>query len=148
MNTTSQLSAYLTFNGNCEEAMNFYQSVLGGELHFDRFGAFAGDAMPIPEDQKDKIMHATLENDTLSFMASDARPDFPVTFGTNFSMSLSGTDTAQLTEFFNKLSDSGNVTMALEKQIWGDTFGMVVDKYGINWMVNIGAPTAAAQPAY
>ena len=133
----SQLQPYLCFNGNCEEAMQFYQSILGGELEINRFGAFSSPEMPVADEQKDKVMHATLNNQSLSFMASDGMPDRAVVFGDSVTLSLAGTDSEQLTTFFNKLSEGGSVTMPLAKQVWGDTFGMFTDKYQIHWMVNI-----------
>jgi PhnB protein len=140
-----QLQPYLCFNGDCEEAMQFYQTVLGGQLDISRFGDFASDAMPVADDQKDKVMHSTLKNDLLSFMASDGMPGRPVIFGDSVSMSIAGTYEAKLTEVFNGLSAGGTVTMPLAKQVWGDTFGMFTDKYGIHWLVNIGTDTLTAK---
>ncbi len=128
------LSPYLTFDGNCREAMEFYQSCMGGNLKIQTFGEAP---MPSPENYKDKIMHASLENDSLSFMASDTMPGNPVIKGTNVHLSVAGTDSARLNEMFLKLSAGGTVNMKLEKQFWGDTFGMVTDKFGIHWMFNI-----------
>lgn len=75
--------------------------------------------------------------------ASDGMPDRPVNFGTSISISIAGTDEVQLTAFFTGLSDGGSVTMPLAKQIWGDSFGMCTDKFGIHWMVNISAAAAS-----
>lgn len=133
-----RLDPYLTFNGNCEEAMKFYQSVLGGELKINRFGEFDSPQIPVPDAQKDKVMHSVLKNELLNLMASDSRPEQPVTFGENISLSIAGTDEAQLTTFFNELSNGGKVTMPFAKQIWGDMFGMCTDKYGVHWMINVG----------
>jgi PhnB protein len=139
---TSQLSPYLNFNSNCREAMEFYQNVLGGELEIHTFGEYDSPEMPVADDQKDKVMHAVLKNDTLSFMASDGIPGRAVVFGDSISMSLSGADEAQLTTFFTDLSAGGAVTVPLAKQVWGDSFGMFTDKFGIHWLVNISAKTA------
>lgn len=141
--STSQLQPYLCFEGNCEEAMKFYQSVMGGKLDINRFGEFAGPDMPVPDDRKDKVMHSTLENNQLSFMASDSMPNGPVVFGNSITMSIAGTDKAELTKFFDGLSAGGKVVMPLAKQVWGDEFGMFDDKYGIHWMINISAKPAA-----
>ncbi len=137
MNNTNKpmLNAYLIFSGECEEAMTFYQSVLGGELKMSRYSEMPG--MPVAEADKNKIIHALLENDTLTFMASDDNEKSPVQKGNNFHMSISGTDNETLTGYFNKLSEGGHVDMPLEKAPWGDTFGMLTDKYGIHWMINI-----------
>ncbi len=117
--------------------MNFYKDVMGGDVHFSRFSE-ANDPST-PEDYKNKVMHATLTTDTLSFMACDVRPGTEATFGNGISLSLAGQDEALLTKYFNGLSEGGNVTMPLAKQFWGDTFGMFTDKFGIDWMVNISA---------
>ncbi len=134
----AHLSPYLTFNGNCRDAMTFYQACLGGKLTMQTFGEAP---MPSAPEDKEKIMHAMLENDALSFMASDSMPGQPVTMGTNVSLSLVGTDETLLRGFFAKLSEGGNVTMPLDKQFWGDVFGMCTDKFGIHWMVNIAEKT-------
>lgn len=141
---TSQLSPYLHFNGNCEEAMNFYKSVLGGELEINRFSEFASPDMPVSEDQKNSVMHSTLKNDGLSFMASDGMRDHALAIGENVSISIAGTDEAKLTEYFNGLSAGGKVTMPLAKQVWGDSFGMFTDKFGIHWMINISSAPAVS----
>jgi PhnB protein len=128
-----KLNPYLTFQDNCREAMEFYHSVLGGELKLSTFGEF--HMHDVPEERKDNIMHADL-----TLMASDGMPGGQVKFGDNISLSLSGDDTEKLKDYFEKLSDGGKVTMPLDKQIWGDTFGMFTDKFGIHWMVNIAGP--------
>lgn len=128
------LSPYLTFNGTCRDAMQFYQSCMGGNLKMQSFGE---TPMPCPPEQKNKIMHAMFQNDALSFMASDAMPGMPLVMGNNIHMSIAGTDAARLTDLFTKLSTGGTVDMPLGKQFWGDTFGMFTDKFGIHWMVNI-----------
>jgi PhnB protein len=91
----------------------------------------------IPEDYKDKIMHAHLETSDLILMASEGMPGGKVNFGDNVSLSLAGTEDEKLTGYFNKLATGGKITMPLEKAPWGDTFGMLTDKFGIHWMVNI-----------
>ena len=130
------LSPYLNLNGQTAVAMKFYQSVLGGEL---KMQTFAESGMPSSPEQKDKILHAELRNDRLSFMASDGQPEHPVQMGDNIHMSIVGSDEAKLTEYFNKLAEGGKVDMPLAKQFWGDTFGMLTDRFGIHWMVNISS---------
>lgn len=117
--------------------MNFYQSVLGGEVHFSRFSDMKDPSTP--EEFKNKIIHATLKTDVLTFMASDAGPGMNVTFGDSVHMSLAGKDEALLTKYFNGLSAGGTVKMPLAKQFWGDIFGMFTDKFGIHWVVNVSA---------
>jgi PhnB protein len=133
------LNPYLTFKGNAREAMEFYKSVLGGELKISTFGE--GGA-PAEEGEKDLVMHALLENGTLTFMASDSGTKHQVSVGDNISMSLSGPQDEDLTKYFNGLSEGGKVDMPLEAAPWGDKFGMLTDKFGIHWMVNISAPKA------
>jgi PhnB protein len=133
---TAQLAPYLHFNGDCADAMQFYQSCMGGKLTMQRFGE---TPVPCSEEQKMKIMHASLENDALSFMASDTQEGRTVTKGDNIDMSVAGTDEAQIMGIYEKLSAGGTVTMPLEKQFWGDVFGMLTDKFGIHWMFNISA---------
>jgi PhnB protein len=128
------LTPYLNFNGNTAEAMKFYQSILGGQLTMQTFGEAKMASSP---KEKDLIVHAALKNDTLSIMASDGQPNKKVVFGDNIHMSLSGQDSGKLTEMFTKLGRGGKVDMPLAKQFWGDTFGMVTDKFGVHWMVNI-----------
>lgn len=130
------LTPYLNFSGNTAEAMKFYHSVLGGELKMQTFGE-SGMAKT-PED-KGRIIHATLKNDLVMFMASDTMPGQEAKFGDNIHMSLSGSDSAKLTELFDKLAKGGKVDMPLAKQFWGDTFGMLTDKFGVHWMINISA---------
>ncbi|SRR5258708_1678005 len=133
------LNPYLTFKGNAKEAMEFYHSILDGELKVTTMGEGAADHTT--EDEKDLIMHSVIENGPLTIMASDGTKDHPVTMGDNMSMSLSDDDA--LTKYFNGLSEGGKVNMPLSKAPWGDTFGMFQDKFGINWLVNISAGESA-----
>src|SRR5438552_5038349 len=130
------LTPYLNFNGNTAEAMRFYQSILGGELTMQTFGE--ANVASTPE-EKNMIIHAALKNDALSIVASDGQPSQQVKFGDNIHLSISGQDSNELTEIFNKLAQGGKVDMPLAKQFWGDTFGMLTDKFGVHWMVNIVA---------
>ncbi len=99
--------------------------------------------MPVADEYKDNIIHAQLTSDEVILMASDTADHGKAEFGTSVHLSLVGSDEAKLTENFNKLADGGKVDMPLQKQFWGDTFGMLTDKFGIHWMVNI----ASGQPA-
>jgi PhnB protein len=128
------LNPYLNFDGKTAEAMKFYQSVLGGELELHSYGEFGA---PVPEDEKYRIMHAMLKNDALTFMASDGNEHHPVHMGDNITMSISGSDEEPLRKYFEGLSEGGKIDMPLEKQVWGDIFGMLTDKFGVHWMVNI-----------
>lgn len=131
------LDIYPFFMGNCREAMEFYKSIFGGELTIQTYGEVPGDK---PEEMKgmdDKVMHASLKGGDIEMMASDSTRKAP--FGPSFiSLSLSGTDEEKLRSLFDKLSEGGEVTSPLKKEFWGDIFGSLTDKFGIDWMVNIG----------
>ncbi len=137
---TTRLNPYLSFRDNAREAMDFYHSVFGGELTRATFGEYHASEDPA---EQDKIMHSMLVTDGgLALMAADTPNAMDNTPGTNFSVSLSGEDDAELRGYWDKLSAGGTVTVPLEKAPWGDSFGMCVDKFGINWMVNIaGSPS-------
>jgi PhnB protein len=131
----SRLNPYISFRDNARQAMEFYRDVFGGELTVNTFGE-SGGAEGTPE--ADKIMHAQLETDRgFTLMASDTPAEMPYNPGDNISISLSGDDADDLRGYWAKLSDGGTVTMPLEKQMWGDEFGMCQDRFGIPWMVNI-----------
>jgi PhnB protein len=135
----TQLNPYLSFEDNAREAMEFYQTVFGGKLDLNTFKEF--DASQDPSED-DKIMHSQLEADNgIVFMASDTPIGMEYSKGTNMSMSLSGDNEAELRGYWDKLVDGGAVTMPLEKAPWGDTFGMLKDKFGVDWMVNIAGAT-------
>ena len=130
---TSRLNPYIGFDGNARQAMEFYRDVFGGELALNTFGE-SGAAAPGDED---KIMHAQLETPSgFTLMGSDAPAGMPRDEGSRIQISLSGDD-ATLRDYFQKLSQGGSVTMPLEKQMWGDEFGMLVDQFGVQWMVNV-----------
>ena len=130
----SLLNPYLAFDGQANEAMEFYKDVFGGELNVHRFG----DSGPQEGVNPDGVMHAQLQTKAgFTLMASDMPPGMPLQAGNNMSISLSGEDEAELRGYWDALSGSGTETVPLEKQVWGDTFGMCVDKFGVAWMVNI-----------
>jgi PhnB protein len=132
---STRLNPYLGFRDNAREAMEFYHSVFGGELTTGTFAEYQASEDPA---EADKIMHSMLETDTgLVLMAADTPNSMDYTPGTNHSVSLSGDDEAELRGYWDKLSDSGTVTVPLEQAPWGDYFGMCVDKFGVNWLVNI-----------
>jgi PhnB protein len=129
----SLLNPYLSFRDNAREAMEFYRDVFGGELTVNTFGDFGA-----PEEQSDLVMHAQLTTASgFTLMASDSPPGHERTVGDNIAISLSGDDGGDLRGWFEMLSAGGQVTMPLEKQMWGDEFGMCTDRFGINWMVNV-----------
>jgi PhnB protein len=129
------LNPYINFPGNAREAMTFYEQVFGGTLKLNTFKEF-DDSGQAP----DGIMHGQLETTSgYTIMAADTMPGQPHEAGSNMTVSLSGDDADELRGYWTKLAEGGSVTVALEKQMWGDEFGMCVDRYGIPWMVNITA---------
>lgn len=135
----SRLNPYLSFSGNTKEAMEFYKEVFGGTLVVNTFGE-SGEQDPAIAS---KVMHAMLETDSgFTLMASDPPPGMELTAGSNIAISLSGDDADELGGYWEKLSASGEVQMPLEKQIWGATFGMCTDMFGLPWMVNIAEAPA------
>ena len=133
----SRLNPYISFGGDARGAMEFYERVFGGTLSLNTFGEFGAPG----SDHADKIMHGMLETDSgFTLMASDTPPGMEHNPGNNISVSLSGDDADELRGYWQQLSSSGTVAVPLEKQMWGDEFGMCVDEFGITWMVNIGQP--------
>ena len=129
---------YLNFNGNTEEAFNFYKSVLGGDFaQVMRFKDVPGNDQ-IPAEDQDKIMHIALPvGNGNMLMATDVSSNMPpVTMGNNISISVSPETEEEAYKLFDGLSAGGEVMMPLAKQFWGDTFGMLKDKFGVQWMMN------------
>ena len=131
------LEPYIFFKGNCREAMEFYKTVFGGELEMQTMGEVPADVdMPRKEATKDWIMHASLKGGAINLMASDGQNASPK--AAKIELSLGGTDEDQMRKMFDALSEGGKVTKPLEKEFWGDIFGMLTDRYGVDWMMNIG----------
>jgi PhnB protein len=130
----SRLNPYISFTDNARQALEFYKDVFGGNLTMNTFGEYGQGDGP----DADKIMHGQLETDSgYTIMAADTPTGMDHNPGTNITVSLSGDDSDELRGYWDKLSAGGQVTMPLEKQMWGDEFGMCVDQFGIGWMVNI-----------
>ena len=131
------LSPYVMFDGQCEEALNFYASCLNGEITY--LGRYGESPMDVPEDQKNKIMHATVTFEGGSIMGSDRSDHANYTpegkMASNIHLSLT-VSTDKIQTVFEALADGGKITLPLEKQFWGDTFGMLTDKFGTNWMLS------------
>jgi PhnB protein len=133
----SRLNPYISFDNTAREAMEFYKSVFGGTLSMNTFGEYDKDS-PVA----DNIMHGQLESDNgFTLMAADTPPGMERSDGTNITVSLSGDDAEELRGYWNKLSEGGMITVPLEKQMWGDEFGMCIDRFGVPWMVNIAQPS-------
>jgi PhnB protein len=136
----ARLNPYLNFNGNAREAMDFYVAVFGGER---TSMTFSDGGMPHEAAEKDWIMHSQLETPSgFTLMASDV----PQSHGgaqPNGSISLSGTEDAELHGYWDKLSAGGQIAQPLVQAPWGDSFGMLTDKFGVSWLVNITGPANA-----
>jgi PhnB protein len=139
------LNPYLHFDGNARAALEFYAEVFGGSAELSTFGQFAPPDSP----GADRIMHGmvTAPNGFV-VMGADAPPEMGSSAAAGYAISLSGDDEQALRGYWDRLSEGGTVSMPLEKQVWGDTFGQLTDRFGIPWMVNIagedqtsGAPT-------
>lgn len=124
------LNPYVSFNGKTREAMEFYKSIFGGELTISTFAD-----QHVPDAPADGVMHAQLAVDGKPIiMASDGMDAQGLS---GFSLSLSGNNADELRGYFEKLAEGGSITKSLEKESWGDEFGMVQDKFGLSWMINI-----------
>jgi PhnB protein len=130
----SRLNPYLTFAGNAKEAMEFYEGVFGGTLAVDTFGDY-GEEDP---EVAGGVSHARLDTERgFTLMASDAPRGMELQAGNTVAISLSGDDADVLRSYWQGLSAGGDIEMPLEKQVWGDTFGMCTDRFGLRWMENI-----------
>mgnify|MGYP001382732370 FL=1 len=145
----TKVNVYLTFNGNCEEAFDFYKSVLGGD--FTYVGRFKDmppqeGQPPMSDEMGDKIMHISLPvSKETAIMGSDTGGEWATSFtqGNNFTLSLTVYSKEEADRLFNGLSAGGTVTMPMENTFWGDYFGMFTDKFGINWMISYATEQAA-----
>ena len=132
------ISIYLHFNGNCREVFEFYRSVFGGEFAIlETFRNGPGD-MPIPEEERDNIMHVSYPIGSSVLMGSDVPSIFgpPPVQGNNFSISYEPRSKQETDELFAKISEGGTVTMELQDMFWGSYFGSCFDKFGIGWQFN------------
>jgi PhnB protein len=130
------INVYLTFDGECREAMTFYANVLGGELYLMPFA----DAPGFADKGGDRIIHASVKKGDVVVMASDSMPGSPLQKGNNFSVSVGCESQEEEERFFAALSEGGTVTMPLQDTFWGARFGMLTDRFGIPWMFNFEKP--------
>ncbi len=138
------LNTYLTFDGDCREAFEFYRSVFGGDFSvIQTFGDGPPD-MEVPDAEKDRVMHVSLPIGSSVLMASDSCSAFgpPPVIGTNFAISIAGQSKEHCEEVCAKLSEGGTIKMPLAKTFRGAYFGMWTDKFGVNWMINYELPKA------
>ena len=132
----STLNPYISFPGTAREALEFYHSIFGGDLEIHPFSEYGLPDAP----EANNVMHGLLATTAgFTLMAADNPPGMPLEVGNNISISLSGDDEAELRGYWDRLADGGAVAVPLEKQMWGDTFGMTTDRFGTIWLVNITA---------
>lgn len=129
------INSYLTFNGNCREAMHFYKECLGGELVFQTIGE-SPLSEKMPQAMKDCILHATLTKNAMVLMGSDMVPDSGLVRGNTVSLSLMCSSETEIKEAYKKLSKGGKATHPLENTFWGGMLGDLTDKYGNNWLLH------------
>lgn len=130
-----QINAYLTFNGNCQQAMEFYQDALGGELELQSVGGFPVEAR-CATGELHQIMHASLTRNGMVLMGTDMIGPGGFKPGNTMSLSLLCDSEEEINTFFSNLSEGGQVVEPLAKQVWGALFGVLIDKYGVAWMLN------------
>ncbi len=138
----TEISAYLRFDGNCREAMTFYKECLGGELTMQSVGEMPG-AGEIPEEQSRRIIHATLRKGGMVLMGSDMGADGERVQGNTTALTLNCSSADEIKSFFESLSEGGKATHPLKVEFWGGTFGVLVDKYGVEWLLNYEEQGAA-----
>jgi PhnB protein len=130
-----QINPYLTFNGNCREAMNFYQECLGGELFLQTIGESPMSEM-MPPEMKDSLLHATLTNGNVIIMGSDMVDNKGLIRGNAMSMMLNCSNETEIRETYDKLASGGEATHPLEDTFWNALFGGLTDKFGNRWLLN------------
>ena len=141
----TKLNPYLGFRDNARQAMEFYQSVFGGDLTLNTFAELQASEDPA---EQELIMHGQLETDSdFTLMGSDTPSGMVYQPGTNYSVSLSGDDDAELRGYWEKLSDGGTILEPLVEAPWGDSFGMCIDQFGVKWLVNISGASENGQQA-
>ena len=132
------LDSYLFFNGNCAEAMRFYEQTLGGKLEALMTYGESPEPGKVPPNSKDRIMHARLLLDGRALMASDMPAASPPEPMKGFALSLGYPTAAQARKVFDALASGGKVVMPMEKTFWAETFGVLIDRFGAQWMVGAG----------
>jgi PhnB protein len=139
-------NAYLIFNGNCRQAMEFYAKSLGADLQLQTYSQAPGmePGCEIPEQMRDMVMHARLQRGSAVLMASDARPDLPPTIGSNVWVNIDCESAQEIEKFFSALSDGAeSIMMPLQQTFWAARFAMLTDKFGVHWMLNLEQPKTA-----
>ena len=131
----TQISAYLNFNGNCREAMEYYKECLGGELSLQTVAGSPIEAQ-CPAAMKNQVLHSSLIKNGLLLMGSDMVGPEGFTMGNNIALSVNCSSEEEINTFFSNLSAGGKILDPLKEQFWGAVFGCLTDKFGIRWMFN------------
>ena len=134
------LNVYLYFNGNCEEAMNFYKDATGGSI--DSMQRYGDSPMGASIADKDKVLHAIMTIRGTKIMFSDSSEKRTINFGDNFALAIDCSSPGDIKNIYEAISAGGTITMPLQDTFWGATFGMCCDKFGVNWMFNFDKPKA------
>jgi PhnB protein len=135
-------NVYLTFDGNCRQAMQFYAKCLKAELQVMSFGDMAGSQGPqhLPPGAENRVMHSRLSNTPALIMGSDTMPGMPFQQGNNFSINIDCESVHEAEWLFKAFSENGKITMPIAETFWAERFGMLVDQFGIPWMFNFEKP--------
>jgi PhnB protein len=134
-----QIVPYLTFGGNCREAMTFYKQALGGDLNIQTVGE-SPMAQQMPPEAHKNVMHSALTNGTMNLYASDQMGSDGITPGNTITLLINCTSEAEINSLFSKLSAGGKVVHPLKEEFWGSIYGDFSDKFGIRWMMNWDKP--------
>ncbi len=129
-----RIRPYLSFNGNCQQAANFYNSIFGGEII--QKTTYEDAKIDIPDHYLEKIQHLEIKSKKFHVMMFDATPDTPLTNGNNIHLAVDVDSKSELNDIFNKLSDFGKIHTPLQETSWNAIYGRCTDKYNIHWMVN------------
>lgn len=131
------VEAYLNFDGNCLEAVEFYAGIFKAEPQVMRFGDMPpDDEFPITDEIRDLVMHAEIKVKGSSVMFSDVPPGMPFAAGNNISLFLRSSDLDEIKSIFDQLKEGGHVMMELQETFWSKCYGYVEDKFGIGWQLN------------
>ena len=137
------IKPYIAFPGNCAEAVEFYKNKLGAEVLFSQSYGESPMADQAGPDNKDKVMHTSFKiGDSVIMACDNVFKENPTIVGNNISLAVGSNDVASAEKMFNDLSDGATVAMPLQETFWAERFGMLTDKFGINWMFNVDKPQA------
>lgn len=132
------MNPYLSFDGNCEQALEFYKELFKGEIK--TLQRFVESPIEVPPDYQEKILHSVLDFDGMTIMAGDSMPNQKPTRGSNISLSLNVKNVSRAEQLFNALAEGGKIEMPLQETFWNSLFGTLTDKFGIPWMINCELP--------